>query len=251
MQDDATPVCSTDTDDWGRMVTDSLSRQSLSNQLAEKIMHIILDQKLAPGKSLPSAAELAERFGVSRTVVREALADLAGRGIVERSQGRESVVATPGPDQLREMFRYRIQRDRIAPTAIMEFRQSIETESARLAATRWTEAGLDELRQAFGRMSAARNENEFHEADLAFHGTIAQLSENPLLTLTHDALVELYRDVRRRAYRGRVTEGQYPLDRVVEDHRAILVAIEKGDGQGASEAMAHHLNMTMEHLRSS
>ena len=67
----------------------TLSRRSLADQVADALIDLILKEGLQEGDSLPSTAELSERFGVSRTVVREALAALAGRGILSRSQGRE------------------------------------------------------------------------------------------------------------------------------------------------------------------
>jgi GntR family transcriptional repressor for pyruvate dehydrogenase complex len=233
------------------MSAEALTRKSLSDQLADRLLSLIIDRQLAPGDSLPSTGELSEQFGVSRTVVREALADLAGRGIIERSQGRESIVAAAGSDPLTDMLRFHIRRDNIPPSAIMDFRQALETHAAELAAERATDADKAELRAALDTLAAAANEAAFHEADIAFHRCVAACSGNKLILLTHDALVDLLRDVRRKAYRGRLKEGTYSLDKVVADHESVLVAIEKGDAEQARAAMSHHLGMTGQHLSAS
>lgn len=230
--------------------TRPLNRQSLADQVAEAILAIILDQHLSAGDALPSTGDLAERFSVSRTVIREALADLAGRGIIERSQGRESVVSNPGPQQLQELLTFQVRRDSIDSAAITEFRHSIEVESARLAAIRADADDLELLNETWERLRDAGTEAEFHEADIAFHRAIAVASRNPLILLVLDALVELLRDVRRRAYRGRKKQG-YPLEKVVADHRAVLVAIEKHHPEQAAAAMARHIEMTAEQVKAS
>src|SRR4051812_40637361 len=88
-----------------------LSRRSLAEQVTDSLIDYILEQGLSEGDSLPSSAELSERYGVSRTVIREALAALGGRGVLTRSQGRESVVAMPGASDLVNLLAFRIHRE--------------------------------------------------------------------------------------------------------------------------------------------
>lgn len=224
-----------------------LKRQSLADQAADAILEMILERGLTAGDSLPSTGDLAEQFSVSRTVIREALADLAGRGIIERSQGRESVVSTPGPDQLKELLAFRIRRDSIDTDSIMEFRQTIEVLSAHLAAARRTDEQLDDMRACYERLVAAKNESDFHEADIDFHRAVAVASGNVLVLLVIDSLVEAMRDVRRKAYRGRRRRGT-DLSDVLRDHRNVLDAVEAADPDGAAAAMASHLKTTLSDL---
>lgn len=224
-----------------------LRRQSLADQAAEAILTMILDEGLDEGDSLPSTGELADRFSVSRTVIREALADLAGRGIIERSQGRESIVSTPGREQLEELLRFRVQHDSIDERDIIEFRQSLEVQAARLAATRRTDEQLRHLQDMWARLSAAKAENEFHDADIALHRAIAVASGNPLMVLVLDSLVEVMRGVRKRSFRGR-KKRNIGLEGVLADHEAVLKAIVAGDADGAAEAMGHHLGNTLTDL---
>ena len=73
-----------------------VERESLADQVAEVIISLISRRDFKPGDSLPSAAQLAEKFAVSRTLARKATADLTRRGIVQQAQGRESILSTLG-----------------------------------------------------------------------------------------------------------------------------------------------------------
>src|SRR5687767_2625736 len=99
------------------------ARRSLADQAADAVLELILGGDLSHGDSLPSTAELAKRFDVSVVVVREALASLAGRGILERRQGREPVVSLPGPDVLSSILRVRARHDDISVDDFQECRE--------------------------------------------------------------------------------------------------------------------------------
>lgn len=227
-----------------------MKRQPLTEQVGDAIVEKILDEGLQSGDALPSTADLSESFGVSRTVVREALAELAARGIIERSQGRESVVASPGSHQLRELLSFRVRRDKVDGRAIMEFRQSIEVQAARLAAERASAESLDDMTKAWDRLAAARGEANFYEADIDFHNSIARASGNILIELVLDSLVDLLRDVRRTSFRGRKRLGKDPHV-VIEDHRRILDAIVEHDPDAAAAAMEAHIAATLRDVAAS
>lgn len=227
-----------------------MKRQPLTEQVGDAIVEKILDEGLQAGDALPSTADLSESFGVSRTVVREALAELAARGIIERSQGRESVVASPGSHQLRELLSFRVRRDKVDGRAIMEFRQSIEVQAARLAAERASAESLDDMTKAWDRLAAARGEANFYEADIDFHNSIARASGNILIELVLDSLVDLLRDVRRTSFRGRKRLGKDPHV-VIEDHRRILDAIIEHDPDAAAAAMEAHIAATLRDVAAS
>lgn len=227
-----------------------MKRQPLTEQVGDAIVEKILDERLQAGAALPSTADLSESFGVSRTVVREALAELAARGIIERSQGRESVVASPGSDQLRELLSFRVRRDKVDGRAIMEFRQSIEVQAARLAAERASTESIDDMTKAWDRLAAARGEANFYEADIDFHNSIARASGNILIELVLDSLVDLLRDVRRTSFRGRKRLGKDPHV-VIEDHRRILDAIIEHDPDAAAAAMEAHIAATLRDVAAS
>ena len=225
------------------MATVSLSRRSLADQVADALVQLILEEGLQEGDSLPSTAELSERFDVSRTVVREALAALAGRGILSRSQGRECVVATPGPDELNRLLQFRIRHDEVGVDDILDTRMALEVTAARRAAENVTPAAVADLRRCFDELAGAKSEKEFHQADIALHRAVAEASGNPLLVLILDALVDFLRDVRVQATKNRKGRGEN-LEAVIEHHRAIVDAVAAGDGVAAEAAMVAHLGQT-------
>jgi GntR family transcriptional repressor for pyruvate dehydrogenase complex len=226
----------------------ALSRRSLADQVADAVVSLILDDGLQDGDVLPSTAELSERFDVSRTVVREALADLAGRGVISRSQGRECVVATPGRDELTRLLQFRIRTDAVSADQILDIREALEVAAARSAATVGTPAAKAAIRETFERLRAARTEPAYHEADIALHRSMAEASGNRLTVLILDGLVDFLHDVRVRATKNRKQRGA-DLKEIIELHEAIVIAIEAGDGDAAAEAMQVHLAQTRAEFR--
>ena len=221
----------------------NLSRRSLADQVADALAQYILDEHLQEGDALPSTGELAERFAVSRTVIREALADLAGRGVLTRSQGKESVVATPGADQLSSLLQFRLRRSAVAVEDIFECRAALEITTARGAAQKATAADIDSLWQLLTDLQSAKTDKSFHQADIALHRGIAVAAGNGLILLILDSLVDLLREVRITATKNRKARGE-TLGPVIEQHRLIVMAIAERDPDAAEAAMGDHLGLT-------
>ena len=221
-------------------MTSLIKRGTLADQVAEAILALITERGLGPGDPLPATAELGELFGVSRTVVREAFADLAGRGVVDRGQGRESVITTPGTDQLQGIFGFHLQKKLIDGDQLTEVRLAIEVMSARLAADRRTDSDVDELRAAVAAMAGASSEVPFHEADIAFHQLLAKASRNSLIELMLDSLVGLMREFRELWFAGQKRHHR-TFKAVADEHQTILAAVILGDGDAAAAAMQAHL----------
>ena len=222
-------------------------RKSLADQVSEALIDYIISNNLQDGELLPSTAEIAEQFSVSRTVVREALADLAGRGLLMRSQGRECVVRTPGIDELHQLLRLRAQREGIDPVDILHVREALEVQAARLAAENRTDSDLEEMNVHLQELAEAKRDRAYHQADIAFHRVIAEASGNTLLPLILNSLTPLLYDIRVKATAGRRARGE-SFEPVIEAHRDILRAIEKQDDQAAGTAMRDHLSQTREGL---
>ena len=218
----------------------ALSRRSLADQVTDALTDLIVAERLQDGDSLPSTAELSERFGVSRTVVREAIAALAARGVLSRSQGRECVVATPGTDELSKLLRFRIRRDEVDLRDILDTRLALETMAARLAAHRAGDKDKKVLAERLEELAAARTEQAFHEADVLLHRSIAEASGNRLVVLLLDALVDFLGAVRRQASRNRKSRSE-GLEPVVEQHRRIVRAVTAGKASAAEAAMREHI----------
>lgn len=227
------------------MAESTLKRESLADQAADAILQLVAERGLAAGDDLPSTAELSERFGVSRTVVREALAELAGRGVVTRSRGKESVITTPGSRQIQQVLASHLGRDGVGLASLLELRRGLEQEGVVLAAKR---AGIDDIariQQTIDAQASSATEAEYLDADRAFHREIAASTRNPLLTLVLDAINGLMNES-RRSDRGRTRRR--PIHRGIDDHRRILDAIQRRSPIDAAAAMNEHLDRTLDDL---
>lgn len=211
-------------------------------QLAEKLLDLIVDRGMDEGDPLPSTSELASRFGVSVIVVREAIATLVGRGIVRRQQGREAVIRRPGSEVMDSLFRVRASQDGISSGEIQQCRSALELQAAALAATSNSmETRREVLRPLMDAMKAATSTAELIKADQAFHEGIVQLSGNRALGLIIGAL--------RSAVLNAVDENWHRWFTAHEDgspgsaigrHEAIANAIVDGNREHAIRAMADH-----------
>jgi GntR family transcriptional regulator, transcriptional repressor for pyruvate dehydrogenase complex len=215
-----------------------VSRQTLTDQVADAILELIFQNELGAGDSLPSSGDLAQRFDVSVVVVREALALLAGRGVLHRRQGRESVVALPGHVELSSTLKLRAKQEVIPPEEFLQCRAWLETQAAVFGAGHDTSEERERaLADPLERMEKARSNPQMLEADLAFHSALAVLSANRALILILASLHSVIRDeLARRTARQTAKDRAASLAR----HRKIADAVIAGDRAAARTAMAEH-----------
>jgi DNA-binding FadR family transcriptional regulator len=220
----------------------AVSRRTLTEQVAEGILDLILDDGYGVGDSLPSTSDLGGRFDVSAVVVREAMATLAGRGIVVRRQGREPTVARPDADVLDSILRVRIRQDRIDVGEFHQCRAALELQSAALAAFAGSRASrAAALAPALAGLREWTVASEIAEADRQFHLALAELSGNQVIRLLLSSLSSVLReavgDSLRRLLERHGSEGPEVNARM---HEGIAAAVVRGDRAGAIEAMAQH-----------
>lgn len=202
--------------------------ESLRLQIADEIVSGVL----APGTPLDEQ-ELAARFGVSRTPVREAIRQLSASGLVSVRPHRGAVVALPTPAQLNDMF---------------EAMAELEALCAGMAARNMTVAdrrGLEALHDDLRLLVHEGNPTRYHEKNEAFHAAIYSGSHNGYLaelTLMTRTRVAPFRRAQFRAT-GRLG-GSY------QEHDLIVQAILRGDQQGATEAMRAHIGIVRDAFRS-
>jgi GntR family transcriptional repressor for pyruvate dehydrogenase complex len=210
----------------------------LYEQIVEQIEASILSGELKPGDKLPSERELAEQFGVSRTAVREAVKALTQKGLVVVHVGRGTFVTDDTSEVVRHSLGLMLKIGQEEGSQYMvEIREMLEPEIAALAAARVTGENLVALREAVEVMDGALDDaSAFIEADLDFHLGLAEGTQNPLMLLLVDALIDLLRELRVRTSRA---EGA--LARAQQHHKRILKAVEAGEPQAAREAMRRHL----------
>jgi DNA-binding FadR family transcriptional regulator len=216
--------------------------RSLTHVLIERLTAQITSGELAPGARLPTEQELIAATGVSRTVVREAVAALRAEGLVITRQGVGAFVAeTP-----RRPFR--IEGDELASLhhviEVMELRTGIEVEAAGLAAERASPADLRRIEGAYETMRAAVGRGDAAvDEDFAFHCRIADAAGNPQFARFLDYLGRFI--IPRQTIRvtiGTASERRAYLDRIQNEHRDIMLAIRAHAVSKARAAMRRHLS---------
>jgi DNA-binding FadR family transcriptional regulator len=214
----------------------SLQRPSLTSLASDAVLQLILDRRLGEGDALPPASELAATLGVSRTVIREAIAELAGQGLIRTQQGSVSTNTLPGSRQLERIIRLRFALQGGTLETAHEFRESIEVAAARLAAARVDQAAIEQLEARLVDLREADGVEALHAADLAFHRQIVAVSGNDLMAVTLDAMAPLLDNLLLEVWTGWLGAGRARSE-LVEAHAAILEAVTAGDGDGAARAM--------------
>ena len=224
--------------------------RSLALELVEALGDRIRDGRLAAGDKLPTEAEVMAEFGVSRTVVREAISKLQAAGMVETRHGIGTFVVGPG-----DASAFRIEPQQLATlrdvVAVLELRIGVETEAAGLAAQRRTAANLAAMRAALAAFAAAVEEGrDAVAADFQLHSEIARATQNEhfagLMATLGAQIIPRARleasgviDPQRQAY----------LRRVNAEHESIVDAIAAKDADAARAAMRTHLANSRERRR--
>lgn len=206
----------------GTLYTSPMERKR-AETIAEALESLILDGSFANGDRLDEV-QLAERFAVSRTPLREALQRLALSGLVEQIPRRGVFVRQPGPVELLEMF---------------EVMAELESACARLAATRITDAALDEMRAANAscqRAVALRDADGYYRENERFHAILYAQSGNGFL---EQECLRLHR--RLTPFRRLQLRARGRLNQSMAEHEAVVGALEQGDALRAAEEIRRHV----------
>jgi GntR family transcriptional repressor for pyruvate dehydrogenase complex len=222
--------------------------RSLVVEIGRRIAADIAAGRLMPGARLPTEKEMMDAMGVSRTVIREAVAALRAEGLVATRQGIGSFVAEQPAQAL-----FRIEPGQAASVAdalhIMELRTAVETESAGLAAERATKAQRQTIRSALASIDAAieRGEPAVNE-DFALHAVIADATGNPQFRRFLDFLGRFI--IPRASVRIHALNMRSYMLNFQQEHRAIVAAIDAGSVEQAQSAMRTHLVSSSRRYRS-
>ncbi len=215
--------------------------------MAERLLETIVSQQLAAGSRLPSERELGEQFGVSRTVIREAVRDLAARGVLEVRSGSGLRVGRLDVAPLLASMNVFLRWRGLGYAQVNEVRTAIETQTARAAAARASEADVAEMRASVARTGAleGRRDGEATEAaaveDVEFHRLVARATQNPLFLVMLDSIGDVLLEIRRATVGipGRVGLAH-------THHARVLERIAAHDEAGAEAAMRDHLAESQE-----
>lgn len=223
---------------------DPVERPKVYQLVAERLLHQVRLRRLNPGDSLPPEHELARRYGVGRSSVREALRLLESKGVI-RSAGHGSFVVAEYGNALVDSLRFLLTLEAFDLEELYELRKILETEFAALAASRRGEEHLQRMEEAIREMEAGLgSQARYIEADLRFHLTVAEATRNRVAVYVMRAI----RDPLHRAL-ARVYHIPGSPQKSMAQHRAILEAVRAQDPEGARRRMAEHLGRVQEDVR--
>ncbi|HKV02025.1 MAG TPA: FadR/GntR family transcriptional regulator [Ktedonobacteraceae bacterium] len=219
-------------------------------QVAEQIEKRILDGELRSGDRLPTERHLAEQFHVSRTAVREAMKILAQKGLVDMRPGRGTIVIDGANAAMQDSIDL-VMKLRLGEVGgsnnLVEVREILEVEIAALAAARAAEKEIAAMREAVKIMDESLDDADaFIAADNRFHEALAQATQNTLIFILVNSIVNLLSEQRKQIFdvEGGPQRGQI-------HHKRILESVIRRDPQAARDAMRSHLRQVREDVGSS
>lgn len=221
-----------------------MARRKLSDQIVEDFLRRIGSGELLEGAVLPPESSLCASYGVGRSVAREALHGLAAKGFLLVRQGSATVVAPRHQWSVLDRDFLSVNSGKEFFAQLQEARELLEPKLAFLAASRADAGALEEMESLTQQLAAARTASQVHaELDIRFHETIANASNNPVLTSLHSSITSLGR-------RTRIASVAVPgaVDRAVFWHRLLLEAIKERDAASAEAAMRMHLRQVRAEL---
>jgi DNA-binding FadR family transcriptional regulator len=224
-------------------------RGNLAEIVVAQLASRIDSGKYPAGEKMPSSAQLCEEFGVSRTVIREALTSLKVAGRVTSRQG-DGVYVTERDGKALNFEISRIEDIRAA-MEILELRLGVEIQSVALAATRRTPEALADIARAFDHLDSLQSDDVEVEAraDFEFHLAIARATRNPHFPQFLEAVFsEISFDlIMKHRQSGRGYHSY--LKKINKEHAAIFGAITQGDAKAAKSALAAHLEESLNRYR--
>lgn len=225
------------------MVDLPLRRETLAEQLVERLTAFITEHGLRSGDALPSEAKLATQFGVSRPIMREALRTLQAQGIITVTNGKGATVRPLTSDPLSHFFTWAMRFDENALVDLLEVRQGLELQSVALAAERRTDEELDAMRATVATMARhLRDADRYTELDYELHLQIASATHNAMLRNLVASIREPAKETIREGLRRQPNDRG--RRRIQAGHEKIVAAIAAGDVEAAVSTMRGHLDGT-------
>ncbi|WP_298449578.1 FCD domain-containing protein [uncultured Marinobacter sp.] len=224
---------------------------AISREVSYRLERLILDGGLAPEQKIPSERQLAARLRVSRSVIREALHELQGRGVIETRHGKGSFVSTmvPGSDDLREQgpLMHLFEGHPRTLYDLLEVREQLEGQAAFLAAKRATSLDHHRITKAYRALeetdplSNARPDHGFHQA-------IVEASHNPILVHVLNSLKNMML-MTVQASVANLNPRAEKRKKIVQQHRQLYEAIMAGRPASAQKVAMAHVRFVSESMR--
>lgn len=221
-----------------RLVMRTRPGQSLSRQVADHLIERIGQGEFGPGDKLPREVDLMAQYGVGRNTAREAVQGLVALHMLDVRPRRGATVLTVSPDRALPKGTLSALLSRELTDDLYEMRLLLETEAAGRAAARRNPRELREIRHHHERMRHQISRGIVPwKTDLQFHDAIAQACGNSVLPIMLESASDLLTRDRKAASRLHDENVHEALD----EHEAVLVAIEEGDPAAARRLMAEHI----------
>lgn len=213
-------------------------RRPLYELIVSEVERMVLAGEFKPGEFLPPESELAQRFGVSRTAVREAVKVLSQKRLVAALHGKGLVVVHPSSATLTDSLSLLLKIGGATPIELTEVRRFLEPQLATLAAIRATSEQMQALEELAAAYSESLDEpRRAVSCDVEFHRTISEAAGNRVVKAIVDSIQESFFESMMYDYR---VEGA--LERATLSHRQICSAVKSRDGEAARRYMQEHLD---------
>jgi len=221
----------------------SLKKESPVDKIIKQIRELITSGQIKSGDKLPAERKLAERLGVGRTHVRDAIRKLEFYGILRTLPQSGTVVAGIGLTALEGLITDVLRLEKSDFAALVETRVILETNTAKLAATRRTDKDIEEIKKAIIAYEIKiKNKQSAVEEDLMFHLKIAEASKNAVLK---SLMLIITPDIVKNFINYEVCDEQSEI-KALQEHQKILDFIIKKDGEAASAMMHEHLKTVVD-----
>lgn len=225
---------------------------SLSSSIARRLEQLILDGTLKPGKKIPSERQLSEKLAVSRSILREALKELRGRGLIATRHGQGTQVTGLVPDVANAHPLLHLFRDHPRTLYdLLEVRELLEGQAAYMAALRGNEQDFHRITYAFNAMDNQQTQlSDVYEAaarDHAFHQSIYDAAHNPVLVHTLQNLMQLMRQTVLASVNHLYHHPSYK-EQIDKHHKQLYVALIARKPEAARKAATAHIKNIRERL---
>jgi GntR family transcriptional repressor for pyruvate dehydrogenase complex len=226
-----------------RLIT-PIKKMRVHEEIADRIRRLILERTLPPGRPLPSERLFAQRFGVSRGSVRDALRTLEVLGLLEMRHGQGTFPRELSVDRLVSPLSSVLTYRRDLQTELMDVRRMFEPAVARVAAIRVTDDDVADLQRVLERQrrKLAAGQSTIVE-DTAFHAALARATHNRVAVRLMETLNDLLIESRKQTLRQKGRP-----QRSFEGHEAIVDAVRRRDPDAAESAMHQHIDRIAELL---
>ena|SRR5690625_228095 len=210
-------------------------RMSLKQQVIQAVKQYIVDEALKAGDKIPTERKLAEMFGVSRSVIREAMSYLENTGVIRVRQGQGAFLNESNIDKLLDNFFFLWQVNKGDIREILGLRLIFESSAIDDIVSENNQTAIEKLRQIVEENLLAKTLTEFRNADIAFHKELLQATNNQLFSQLTNVITSYFFQIEHIE----LTLDEYKA--LTNEHMQIVEALEKQDASEAKAVLARHI----------